>query len=129
MAPQIIEIEPEIKTFLVANAITDPIKLQDFGRDTALPAFVIRREGKGPTPEQITIDLARVIITARAISPQTSFAKIKSVIDLIDRFGPGTMGTADILHAELSEGPFRDDDDAGRIFQNTAIFFLRVKVK
>lgn len=127
MADRIADLEVAVKAFLIAEGITTPIRLQQFGLNTPKEALLIRRDGTGPRPVDLNIDPARVVVLSRAVRPDVSFQNAKKVADLIDGFGPGKMGTVDVLNGALVDGPTRDDDDETRLPRHIMVFNIRAK--
>jgi len=133
------DIEQVLKTYLLtktgvlAALVTGNIFLQNFpvtvGNDDK---FLIRRDGTGNSPKNISIDTPTVQIWARHSNPHTAFTNLKVIGDLLHGIDPIDVTVSAVVHrilyGEMIAGPFRDDDLAKDIPQQMARFMIRVVV-
>lgn len=127
----IVDIEPEVKAFLVDKGIADPIYLQAFPEDSAAKGIMIRTTGlPGPLPFEVPVDAHRVEIVARDAHPKDALTLATSIANIVHAATAGQFHPAStlfLLGAFMDERPQRRDNEDRELHESFAFFVFRVR--
>lgn len=132
MTNNFVDLEREVKDFLIENGITGQvIYLQKFAEDAAAKAIMVKSDALGPPiPIEIPIDGQRMQITTRDKHPKDAQDKALEIANLIHGLTPGKLhatSSVSLLSAVIDERPQRIENDDLDLPQFTAFYLFRVK--
>ena len=133
MTANFVDLEPEVKAFLVDKGITETIFLQKFAEDADNDSILVmvRTDALAPPiPMEVPIDAQRIMIAVRAPHPRDAQNKAIAIANLIHGAKPGKLhptSALSLLSAVIDERPQRTDNTDQDLPQFIAFYSFRVK--
>lgn len=132
MTNNFVDLEKEIKNFLIENGITGQvIYLQKFAEDAVSEAIMLKTDAIAPPiPIEVPIDGQRIQITTRHTHPKDALDKALEIANLIHGLTPGKLHATSsvfLLSAVIDERPQRVENSDLDLPQFTAFYLFRVK--